>query len=424
MKKFSMILISTLMLFSVNAFADDYTGGCEYIISKEEVMIAGFYGDTTAEIPETIEGYPVTSISSYAFTFADELEYLTIPKTVKTIGEDAFVNCFSLKNITVAQDNENYSSENGVLFNKSKTEIIQYPAGKEDENYEIPQGVTQVGKRAFYKALYLAEIDIAESVEVIGESAFEQSAIQTISGGVGLTTISKSAFAACDNIESVHFFDNLTEIGESAFWCCGVKSVTFGKNLTILGDSAFFGTGLESVVIPGTITDFGAEVFGECYELKSAVIEKGITVIPEFTFSWCEMLESVTFYDINKVEMCAFDGCFELKDVYYGGSVDEWLNISKAEGNSDLSYAVVHCNFGKPQFVTISAGEREFTVSSPQNTGVKIYIAEYDRNGNIIAVHGNIPIDENGIGTAPYSGGKLYRGFVFGERMEPVWSEN
>lgn len=92
----------------------------------------------------------VTSIDSYAFVNCTSLKSVKIPDSVTSIGSDAFLCCSSLTTIEVSNYNENYSSTDGILFNKDKSKLITYPAGKPNETYEIPDSVTGIGYYAFY----------------------------------------------------------------------------------------------------------------------------------------------------------------------------------------------------------------------------------------------------------------------------------
>jgi len=91
---------------------------------------------------------------------------------VTTIGRDAFYECTSLTNITVNTDNSNYSSVDGVLFNKLQTSLIRYPAAKEGDSYTIPDSDESIGARAFGSCTSLTSITIPDSVTTIGTEGF------------------------------------------------------------------------------------------------------------------------------------------------------------------------------------------------------------------------------------------------------------
>ena len=138
---------------------------------------------TTANIPSSVEynsvTYSVTSIGDWAFCDCSSLESVIIPKSVTSIGNVVFGGCTGLTALDVATDNPHYCSEDGVLFNKDKTTLIQYPGGKQDA-YAIPNSVTTIEDYAFGNCYGLTSVTIPNSVTSIGGSAFENSGVETI----------------------------------------------------------------------------------------------------------------------------------------------------------------------------------------------------------------------------------------------------
>ncbi len=115
----------------------------------------------------------VTSIGDYAFGLCQSLESVVIPDSLTSIGESAFAVCPKLTRITVSSDNTAYSSdEHGALFDKNKTNLIQYPCGNGKTSYKIPDGVTSIGTFAFAGGFDLESVIIPESVEHIKVNAF------------------------------------------------------------------------------------------------------------------------------------------------------------------------------------------------------------------------------------------------------------
>ncbi|MDG2254299.1 MAG: leucine-rich repeat domain-containing protein, partial [Opitutaceae bacterium] len=118
---------------------------------------------TSITIPDS-----VTSIGDIAFYSCTKLTSVTIPDSVTSIGDSAFAHCTSLTSITVDTGNLNYSSVDGVLFNKLQTLLIQYPAGILDDSYTIPDSVTSIGYSAFAHCTSLTSVAIPDSVTSIG----------------------------------------------------------------------------------------------------------------------------------------------------------------------------------------------------------------------------------------------------------------
>ena len=115
-------------------------------------------------IPEIViysgKQYRVTTISNWAFFQCRTLTQITIPSSVTNIESDAFYRCSKLKEINVESGNTTYCSEDGVLFNKDKNILIQYPNGKENTSYTIPNNVTNIGEFAFSFCNTLKEINV------------------------------------------------------------------------------------------------------------------------------------------------------------------------------------------------------------------------------------------------------------------------
>jgi hypothetical protein len=121
----------------------------------------------------------VTRIGDFAFSFCHGLTSVTVPSGVTSIGDEPFGSCAGLTAIEVEKDNPSYLSENGVLFNREKTVLIQYPAGRVG-GYVIPDGVTKIEWFAFdsfedndgFAINNLRSVTIPESVTEIGFAGF------------------------------------------------------------------------------------------------------------------------------------------------------------------------------------------------------------------------------------------------------------
>ena len=171
---------------------------------------------TSVTIPEG-----VTSIGDWAFLWCDSLSSVTIPSSVSSIGDGAF-RCSALSDIQVSSENPNYSSLNGVLYDKAQTLLLQYPAGKMDVSFAIPEGVTSIGDGAFYGCDSLTSVTIPEGVSSIGDGAFyDCDSLTSVTIPSSVSSIGDGAFAYCDSLTSVTIPESVTEIGNHAFYNCG-----------------------------------------------------------------------------------------------------------------------------------------------------------------------------------------------------------
>ena len=139
----------------------------------------------------------VTEIGKGAFSRLRILENLTIPASVKTIANDAFDDFGSIRNINVNSKNNNFSSVSGVLFNKTKRNLIKYPAGKTATKYTVPKNVTTIGSYAFYENSKIKEVTLPSSARTIDDYAFVRcTSLVRLSIPKGVKTIRPAAFLA------------------------------------------------------------------------------------------------------------------------------------------------------------------------------------------------------------------------------------
>ncbi|MEI6566580.1 MAG: leucine-rich repeat protein, partial [Verrucomicrobiota bacterium] len=287
-------MLPLLLLLTLSAAARaQFTTGT----SNGKLTITGYSGPGGAVvIPSTINGLPVTAIGSMAFrncanvtrveipssviTIGDEaFEYcsnltsvtipngvtmigtlcfyacanltsVAIPGSVASIGAGAFEYCTGLSVITVSDSNLNYSSSvDDVLFNKSKTTLIKYPAGKPNINYIIPGTVISIAKSAFSQCWSLSSVFIPNDVTSIGDNGFYN----------------------CTSLTAVRIPNTVTSIGSFAFYrCVSLTGVTIPNGVAKIGYSAFENTSLTSVTIPSTVTNIAEAAFRYCSRLKHA----------------------------------------------------------------------------------------------------------------------------------------------------------
>ncbi len=366
MKKIMSMLLSVVMLFSItagldlSAYADTSSDWNYYVLDDGTALIMGYNGtETDLVIPSTIDGYDVTVIGMEAFLHCQSLTNVTIPDSVTIIqvdafsdcqsltsvtigdsvriGDDAFSDCRALTSITVSRDNQNYSSQDGVLFDKNKAKLIDYPVGNARKSYTIPDGVTSIYDGAFEYCLNLTNIKIPESVEEIGSSAF----------------------FGCQSLTDVTIPERVTDIGSYAFGdCMGLKKiiidennpnyssldgVLFDKNKTKLIQYPA-GTTKATYIFPNSVTSIEMAAFSSCNSLTSITIPERIKSIPNGTFANCINLAKITIpVNVTYIGGNAFYKCTNFKDIFYGGSKENWNEIYIiGYGNECLENATVH----------------------------------------------------------------------------------
>lgn len=242
-------------------------------------------------------GNGVTSIGIFAFSGCSSLTSITIPDSVTSIRESAFRGCSSLTSIVVDNDNQYFTSIDGNLYNKDKTELIQYAIGKTDTSFIIPDSVTSIGDYAFFGCSGLTSVTIGNSVTSIRDSAFID--------------------------------------------CSSLTSVTIGNSVTSIYSYAFNGcSGLTSITIPDSVNFIGGSAFDDCSSLTSVTIGNGVASIYSYAFSYCRNLTSVIIGNgVTSISSNAFYDCNSLKTVFYKGTAAQWKKISIDSYNGDLTNA-------------------------------------------------------------------------------------
>jgi hypothetical protein len=184
---------------------------------------------------------------------------------VASIGESVFTYCLDLYEITVADENEYYTSFEGVLYDKNVCTLICCPCGKSGVVI-VPMSVTTIGDYAFYDCESLTSIELPASVTEIGDYAFY----------------------ACKSLTNVKLPASVTEIGQWAFYSC---------------------TSLTSIELPSSLTTIGVCAFSSCTSLTSIELPASLTSIGDSAFAWCSSVKTVT--SLNTEPPTLMYGVFE-----------------------------------------------------------------------------------------------------------------
>ena len=238
-------------------------------------------GDAEIILSDTVE-----EIGRFAFS-GSRIKKLILPDNMKKIGEFAFTGCQYLTEI----------STDAETINKRAFDNCQNLS-----KVELREGVKHIGESAFYQCESIKELDFPDTIETIGNAAFNR-----------------------NNLERVHFGKNLKSIGDRAFYGCGsLSAVNFPEGLEVIDGGAFYGCGLRSVEIPAGVISIGASAFSGCRRLKTVRISDGPTAISGRMFYNCIALEQVDLPDsITQIDSWAFENCRSLTEIVIPECVDE-----------------------------------------------------------------------------------------------------
>ena len=401
------------------------------MISDDAFEYSGYWYSIT--IPNT-----VTCLDFGAFAYCD-VKTVNIPKSVVSIGDMAFY-CAPIEKINVANDNPNYSSVNGVLFNKEQTTLIQYPCGKQGA-YTIPNSVTSIEEYAFYSCHGLTSLTISNSVTEIGYDAFQfctnlsdfnvaddNPNYSSINGVLfnkekttllfyppgkwgsysipdATTTINNSAFFWCEKLISITIPNSVTNIGSQAFYyCSNLSSVTIPNSVTSIGWGAFSDcSSLTSATISNSLTSIESGLFSDCSHLQSVIIPNSVTSIGDYAFYGCSGLTSVTIPNsVTNIGDDAFYGCSGLTSITIPNSV-----TSIDGGAFDCENATIYCEAErKPKgwesywcdcheiVWDVQFGEGDFEFSyNKSSDGNTAKLVKYKGKADSVLIKGNVLID-------------------------------
>jgi len=228
---------------------------------NDTLHIVGYKGKLEdLVIPEKYSNKVITGIDPMAFSGCSQIRSVTISKNIQSISlnnrscnMNPFYDCIYMKNIYVDEDNRYFTSVDGVLYNKSKTELLFYPSYKSDSSYTILDSVTKIEVGAFQRNGIVTEVILPKNIKTISKEAFlECTSLQKIEIPSGITEISESLFSGCKSLNDITLPNTIKEIKSNAFYKC---------------------SGLRKITLPESVETLNFLAFGDCTMLNTCTIE-------------------------------------------------------------------------------------------------------------------------------------------------------
>lgn len=359
MKKKSVLTFILLLATNVASAYDVKIDGIYYdLVPKAKVAIVT-EGDTRYEgdisIPSTFEyereEYTVTEITGKAFYSSTNLQSLTIPNSVKTIGRQAFFCCENLRNLVLPDDLEELPSSMCSMCHQL-TEIHlpnRLKTISADAFYEcvslssisLPENLVEISGNAFRDCISLTSMVIPDLVSNLGAEAFRGctnltsirlpknlsnvpnccftncSKLSEITLPNGIDAIGDDAFSGCESLTHLTIPDNVRFIGKRAFERCGFTTFEFPSGDIQVGYGLFLGCSQLKGVVSWPFQELYGETFKNCTVLEEFVIPEGVRQIGSTAFEGCTNLTTVSLpSSLDYIDYSVFKDCKNLKDVY------------------------------------------------------------------------------------------------------------
>ena len=403
--------LKTVKLSGVKTIGSGAFYGCDRLANLE-------LSDTLTAIEESTFCYctslinivipdSVTTIGDNSFKDCTELETVTIGKGCTSVTASAFTADFNLVKFDVSEDNESYTSVDGVLYNKEKTAVVCYPKSLSGE-YVIPDTVTSIEKAAFENCNKLTKVTIGSGVETVNPYAFNKcnslatvvfknsdtvnkkicerafyycGSLTEVDFGNAVTSIGDYAFTVCSKIKSLEFPDSLTSIGQFAFspYTDGtggtykesnLESVKFGTGLKTIGNYAFYDDRkISKLEFTDKLTSIGSYAFYNCGNLQSIAIPDNVTKIDNNTFENCSSLKSVSIgKKCTSISATAFNNATALEKITVSADNEKYSSVDGALLNKEKTSIILYPKSKSGEFVipdtVTSIADRAFSSCS------------------------------------------------------------
>ena len=352
-----------------------YTTGVEHV---SQLTIMGYMGTGgVVNIPDAINGDPVTGIGNSAFSSNASLTSVTIPSSVTSIGNSAFANCTSLMSVTIGGGVSSIGSSafasctrlTGVYFLGNAPRLGSSAFSKDGNAtvYYLP-GTTDWGPTFGGRPAVLMPFNYTTETGTIAIMGYVGSGgaltIPDTINGLPVASIEDDAFSDCSSLSSIKIPFSVSRIGNGAFYnCSGLTSVTIPNSVTNIGLCAFGGC--------SRLTAIAVDTLDPCYSSKNGVlfdksqtalvqcpggktgnytVPDGVTHIGDCAFDCCSYLTNVTIGSgVTSIGYGAFENCLSLVSVTIPvgvNNIDDWTfygcsslaNVTIPEGVRSIGY--------------------------------------------------------------------------------------
>lgn len=313
-----------------------------YVLTKDNEARSSYLLNV---IPNVELDSSFTEITNLTLSQAKSLKNLVLPKTITSVGSNAFASCTKLENVYYKGDIDDWCSlsfetTNSTPMAYAKKFFILDTNGNVEyntNNYSllkevvVSNKITKIGKYQFYNFKSISIVTLPNTITEIGLSAFEDSSVEEIAIPSSVLTIGKSVFANCAKLRSVTLSSEITKIPEKAFYNnLSLTEISLPSKITTIDQNAFYGSGLYKVTIPDSVTLIDAYAFAYSRHLRTFYLGAGVTSIGYRAFESCIKLYEL--YNISNLPIKAGDQT-------YGGIASKCIVVNKDKTTRSI-YAI------------------------------------------------------------------------------------
>lgn len=268
----------------------------------------------------------VTEINRGAFPAHAELKKIVLPAGLQKVDQvyPPIATTNTLLEFEIAESNPTFKVDGGVLFDKTKKELVCYPRAKADTNYKVPDEFTSIGQYGIMNTDNMTSLDLNKVNKTTSNSVYGARNLQTITIPTGLTKdgLKEGAIVACDKINKYKVADDNPDFID-------IDGVVFNRDKNKL----FFyppSKAGATYAIPETVKEIAAQSFQAANNLTSITIPKAVEKVGTAAFRNMPNLETVTFEkpsSTTTLEQAAFRGCEKLKTVTLPATITELNDV-------------------------------------------------------------------------------------------------
>ena len=304
--------------------------------SQNQINICGYIGkNSDVEIPSEIDGVPVVKIEGKAFEDNQVITNISIPDSVKEMGNYVFSNCKELCSIemptTITRITEGTFYNCEKLFNLKIHGDLQYidkyafEGCKSMKTFDFGNSLKEIGYQAFRNCKSLEEAIMPDTITGLGGYIFESCiSLKKVHINEGRVNIMQGLFDGCVNLQEINIPDTVVNICENAFYGCEkLSAIKLPNSLKVIEERAFYKcSNLQDVELPSNLSKIENSAFAYCAQIKEIVLPDSITSLGEFVFYNCKSLRKVKLNE-GRISIASnlFDNCQSLVEVKIPDSV-------------------------------------------------------------------------------------------------------